>query len=76
MDEHRGNDRKRGSGRLAILGGGVVGVEMAQAWSAFGSTVTLVHRGDRLIEREEPFASAQVLDALEEGGVDVRLQRR
>ena len=54
--------------RLAILGGGVVGVEMAQAWSALGSTVTLVHRGDRLIEREEPFAGAQVLDGLEEGG--------
>src|SRR5215208_613703 len=62
--------------RLAILGGGVVGVEMAQAWSTFGSKVTLVHRGDRLIEREEPFAGAQVLEALEEGGVDVRLQRQ
>jgi pyruvate/2-oxoglutarate dehydrogenase complex dihydrolipoamide dehydrogenase (E3) component len=61
--------------RLAILGGGVVGVELAQAWSALGSTVTLVHRGERLIEREEPFAGAQVLHALREGGVDVRLQR-
>ena len=62
--------------RLAILGGGVVGVELAQAWSAFGSQVTLVHRGERLIEREEPFAGAQVLEALREGGVDVRLQRQ
>ncbi len=61
--------------RFGVLGGGVVGVEMAQAWSALGSAVTLVHRGDRLIEREEPFASTQVQDALEEGGVDVRLQR-
>ncbi len=61
--------------RFVILGGGVVGVEMAQAWAALGSKVTLVHRGDRLIEREEPFASAQVQDALEEAGVDVRLQR-
>ncbi len=61
--------------RFAILGGGVVGVEMAQAWAALGSRVTLVHRGERLIEREEPFASAQVLEALEEGGVDVRLLR-
>jgi pyruvate/2-oxoglutarate dehydrogenase complex dihydrolipoamide dehydrogenase (E3) component len=60
--------------RLAILGGGVVGVEMAQAWAALGSAVTLVHRGARLIEREEPFASAQVASALEEAGVDVRLE--
>jgi len=61
--------------RLAILGGGVVGVELAQAWATFGSTVTLVHRGERLIEREEPFAGAQVLEALREGGVEVLLQR-
>jgi len=61
--------------RLAILGGGVVGVELGQAWAAFGSKVTLVHRGERLIEREEPFAGAQVLEALREGGVDVRLER-
>ena len=65
---------KRVPGRLFVLGGGGVGVEMAQAWSALGSRVTLVHRGDRLIEREEPFASAQVAAALTEGGVDIRLQ--
>jgi pyruvate/2-oxoglutarate dehydrogenase complex dihydrolipoamide dehydrogenase (E3) component len=59
--------------RLAILGGGVVGVEMAQAWSALGSRVTLIHRGDRLIEREEPFASEHVAAGLLEAGVDVRL---
>jgi pyruvate/2-oxoglutarate dehydrogenase complex dihydrolipoamide dehydrogenase (E3) component len=59
--------------RLAILGGGVVGAEMAQAWGALGSKVTLVHRGERLLEREEPFASEQVLEALREIGVDVRL---
>ena len=51
--------------RLAVLGGGVVGVELSQVWSTYGSQVTLVHRGDRLIEREEPFASDQVLDGLE-----------
>ena len=62
--------------RLAVLGGGVVGVELSQAWSTFGSKVTLVHRGDRLIEREEPFAGAQVLDALRAGGVDILLERQ
>jgi dihydrolipoamide dehydrogenase len=46
---------------------------MAQAWSSLGSQVTLVHRGDRLIEREEPFAGAQVEEALRAAGVDVRL---
>ena len=65
---------KQVPGRLAILGGGVVGVEMAQAWAALGSQVTLVHRGDRLIEREEPFAGEQVAVALREYGVDVRFE--
>jgi dihydrolipoamide dehydrogenase len=64
---------KQVPGRLFVLGGGVVGVEMAQAWSSLGSQVTLAHRGERLIEREETFASEQVLEALREGGVDVRL---
>jgi pyruvate/2-oxoglutarate dehydrogenase complex dihydrolipoamide dehydrogenase (E3) component len=36
--------------------------------------VTLVHRGERLIEREEPFAGEQVLDSLRAHGVDVRLR--
>jgi dihydrolipoamide dehydrogenase len=58
---------------LAILGGGVVAVEMATAWSALGSRVTLCHRGERLIEREEGFAAEQVTAALRGAGVDVRL---
>jgi pyruvate/2-oxoglutarate dehydrogenase complex dihydrolipoamide dehydrogenase (E3) component len=60
-------------GRLAILGGGVVGVEMAQAYSSFGSQVTIIERGDRLIAREEPFASDDVEQSLRERGVDVKL---
>ena len=59
--------------RLAILGGGVVGVEMAQAYRSLGSQVTLIERGDRLIPREEPFASEDVEQSLREQGVDVRL---
>jgi dihydrolipoamide dehydrogenase len=59
-------------GRLTILGGGVVGVELAQAWRSLGSQVTLIESGDRLLAREEPFASDQVEQALREHGVDVR----
>ncbi|MEA2273195.1 MAG: hypothetical protein QOI98_1903 [Solirubrobacteraceae bacterium] len=58
--------------RLVVLGGGVVGVELAQAWSSLGSAVTLVEGEERLISREEPFASEQVEEALRERGVDVR----
>jgi dihydrolipoamide dehydrogenase len=63
---------KQAPGRLTILGGGVVGVELAQAWRSLGSQVTLVEAGDRLLAREEPFAGDQVEQALRERGVDVR----
>jgi dihydrolipoamide dehydrogenase len=59
--------------RLVILGGGVVGVEMAQAYSSFGSQVSLVEGGDRLLAREEPFAAEDVREALQEQGVEVHL---
>jgi pyruvate/2-oxoglutarate dehydrogenase complex dihydrolipoamide dehydrogenase (E3) component len=61
---------------LVILGGGVVGVEMAQAYSSFGAQVSLVEGSDRLIGREEPFASEDVRNALQEAGVDVHLGGR
>jgi pyruvate/2-oxoglutarate dehydrogenase complex dihydrolipoamide dehydrogenase (E3) component len=56
---------------LLILGGGVVGVEMAQAFASFGSTVTLVEGLDRILAREEPFAAQQVHDSLEARGVTI-----
>ncbi|HVN61209.1 MAG TPA: NAD(P)/FAD-dependent oxidoreductase, partial [Gaiellaceae bacterium] len=59
--------------RLVILGGGVVGVEMAQAFSSLGSKVTVLEGGPRLLAREEPFAAAQVTEALERAGIDVRV---
>ena len=58
--------------RLLVLGGGVVGVEMAQAWSTLGSQVTLVEALPRLIAHEEEFASDQVATGLREHGVDLR----
>ncbi|HYP48805.1 MAG TPA: NAD(P)/FAD-dependent oxidoreductase [Thermoleophilaceae bacterium] len=63
---------KQVPGRLAVLGGGVVGVEMAQAWRTLGSEVTLIEAEDGLLGREEPFAGEQVFEALRERGVDVR----
>ncbi len=58
---------------LVILGGGVVGVEMAQAYASLGAEVTLIEAGVRLIAGEEEFASEQVLEALQGAGVEVTL---
>jgi len=58
--------------RLLVLGGGVVGVELAQAWASLGSSVTLVELSGRILVREEPFASEDVTAALVERGIDVR----
>jgi pyruvate/2-oxoglutarate dehydrogenase complex dihydrolipoamide dehydrogenase (E3) component len=60
-------------GSLLVLGGGVVGVEMAFAYASLGARVTVVEALARLIAGEEEFASDQVKDALEGLGVQVVL---
>ncbi|MFJ2368258.1 dihydrolipoyl dehydrogenase family protein [Microbacterium sp. NPDC087665] len=57
---------------LAVIGGGVVAVEMATAYAALGSTVTLIARSG-LLTTMEPFAGERVAAGLRELGVDVRL---
>jgi dihydrolipoamide dehydrogenase len=59
--------------RLGVLGGGVVGCEMAQAFRRLGSEVVLMQRGPRLLPGMEPFAGERVAAAMREEGVDVRL---
>lgn len=56
---------------LAVIGGGVVAVEMATAYAALGSTVTLIARSG-LLGTMEPFAGERVAAGLTELGVDVR----
>ena len=57
--------------RLLVLGGGVVGVEMAQAYASLGAAVTLVEGGPRVLAREEPFAGEAICAALAEHGVTI-----
>ncbi|MEU2630020.1 NAD(P)/FAD-dependent oxidoreductase [Kitasatospora sp. NPDC007106] len=57
--------------RLAVVGGGVVAVEMAAAWRSLGSEVVLLARGP-LLGRMEPFAGELVADGLSAAGVEVR----
>ncbi len=61
--------------RLGVLGGGVVGCEMALAFARLGSAVTLLNRGGRLLPSTEPVAGERVADGLRAAGVDVRLDQ-
>jgi dihydrolipoamide dehydrogenase len=59
-------------GRLAVLGGGVAGCELAQAWASLGSRVSVVEMADRLLPGLEPFAGQLLADAMRASGIDVR----
>src|SRR5215831_5732769 len=61
---------------LVILGGSYVGLEFAQAYRRFGSDVTVIELGPRLISREDEDVSRAVADFLKEEGVDVRLDTK
>ncbi len=58
---------------LIVIGGGVVGVELATAFAGFGTRVTLLARSG-LLTTMEPLAGEQVADGLRELGVEVRLE--
>jgi dihydrolipoamide dehydrogenase len=59
--------------RLAVVGAGGVGVEMATAWNGLGASVTLLARGSGLLPRMEPFVGERVEQGLRASGVDVRV---
>ena len=61
---------KAAPARLAVLGAGVVAAEMATAWQALGSHVTLIAREPRLLPRVEGFAAELVTEQLRESGVE------
>ncbi|HTQ80655.1 MAG TPA: FAD-dependent oxidoreductase, partial [Thermoanaerobaculia bacterium] len=62
--------------RLAVLGGGPIGCELAQAFARFGSQVTLLDRGGHVLPREDADAAAIVQRALAADGVRFALNAR
>jgi pyruvate/2-oxoglutarate dehydrogenase complex dihydrolipoamide dehydrogenase (E3) component len=58
---------------LIVLGGGYVGLELAQAIRRFGSAVTLVERGPQLAGREDPDVAAALLELVTDEGIQVLL---
>jgi len=59
---------------LVVVGGSYIGLEFAQMFRRFGSAVTVVERGPRLIGREDPEVSDAIRDILEREGIQVRLE--
>ncbi len=56
---------------LAVIGGGAIGAELAQAFARFGTEVTLLEVADRILAPEEPEASAVVTEAFGREGISV-----
>jgi pyruvate/2-oxoglutarate dehydrogenase complex dihydrolipoamide dehydrogenase (E3) component len=61
---------------LVVLGGGYVGIEMAQAYRRFGSRVTIIERGAQLMSREDPDLAEEIGKILREEGIDILLNAR
>src|SRR6476660_9164756 len=58
---------------MVVMGGGAIGLEVAQAMHRFGVDVTVVEAADRIAFREEPEASALLADVFEQEGIAVRV---
>ena len=58
--------------RLAVLGGGAIGVELAQVFRRFGSEVTVLEAGPRLVGPEEPESASLLAEVFEAEGIDTR----
>ena len=59
---------------MAIVGGGPVGCELAQIYARFGTQVTLVEAGSKLLGPEEATISKMLADFLVEDGIDLRMK--
>jgi pyruvate/2-oxoglutarate dehydrogenase complex dihydrolipoamide dehydrogenase (E3) component len=57
---------------LVVLGGGAIGCELAQGFARFGSRVSVIEGGRRLLAVEEPDASAVIAEVFEREGIEVR----
>lgn len=58
--------------RLAVLGGGPIGLELAQSFSRLGSQVTVIEMADRILPREDPEITAELERLLVDEGLDLR----
>lgn len=62
--------------RLAVIGGGPIGSELAQAFQRLGSKVTIIHRGDHLLGREDSNAAQILHDTFLREGIELLLNAK
>lgn len=60
--------------RLAVIGAGSIAVELGQTFARFGSEVTIIGRGDRLLSRDDAASSALLGEVLQREDVRIRLE--
>jgi pyruvate/2-oxoglutarate dehydrogenase complex dihydrolipoamide dehydrogenase (E3) component len=61
---------------LLVVGGGYVGLEFGQMFRRFGSQVTLIQRGAKLLAREDPDVAEEVANIMREDGLEVLLETK
>ena len=64
---------RRNPASLIVLGGGAIGLELAQAMSRYGTTVTVIEALDRILAPEEPESSELLTTVLRAEGIEVRV---
>ncbi len=62
-------------GRVLLIGGSAVGMELGQLYARLGAEVTIIQRGARLVDREEPRVGELARQAVETDGVTVHVGR-
>ena len=69
-------DLKEFPKRLIVLGGGPIGIELGQAFSRLGSSVTIIQTAERILTKEDEEVSALMEKLFREEGIDIRTKTK
>ena len=61
---------------LLVVGGGYIGLEFGQMFRRFGSSVTVIQRGENLLAREDPDVAEEVANIMREDGLEILLETK
>jgi pyruvate/2-oxoglutarate dehydrogenase complex dihydrolipoamide dehydrogenase (E3) component len=74
LDNRSALDLRQLPRRLLVLGGGYIGCEMGQMFRRFGAGVTIIHKGEHILSREDPDLAGPLEDVLRAEGIELRLR--